>query len=103
MTYEWENKETGEIREITCRMSEIDDFLKTVPDPDNWERLPQLAGVRTEKLSRTFLDGHITRSHKADLDDAKTAAKLESESFNMKPEERKGITKEINKLRRSKK
>ena len=103
MIYIWKHQETGEIREITCRISEIDDFLETVPDPEDWNRIPQLPNVRTDKLSVSFPDGHVPRSRKADLNDVKEATKLEIESYNKRPEDRAGLNKEIKKLKEQKK
>lgn len=103
MVYEWWNEETDEVRVVECRISEIDDFLKTVIDPEAWKRVPQEIGIRTDKLSASYLDGVVPRSKKADLQDVKEATKLEIESYNKRPEDRAGLNKEIRKLKEPKK
>jgi len=101
--YEWEHIPTSRRIEVESSIKDIDKFLETVDDPDNWRRVPQMPNVRTDKLSTSYPDGHVPRSRKKDINDAKEAVKLEIDSYNMKPEKRGGIKKEIKKLREIKK
>ena len=101
--YHWKNKETEEYQTVVCSIADIDKFLETVPDPDNWFRVMQLPQVRTEKLSASFLDGHVPASKKKDFDDLKQAAKIEADSYNLKPEDRKEHKKAIKQLKEVKK
>lgn len=93
---------TEEIVQVVSSVSEIDQYLETVEDPENWHRVPQLMSVRTEKLSKTWPEGHIPTSRKNDLADVKQAEKLKLESYKMKPTERAEIKKEIKKIKKLK-
>lgn len=102
-TYVWRNKKTEEHVEVRCSMSDIDKYLESVDDPSVWERVPQMPNVRTEKLSTSFLDGVVPEDRKSHFRDIKEAAKLESQSYNLPPDKRAGINKEIKKLKETKK
>lgn len=102
MKYIWKNKETDECVEVQCRLADIDKFLEEVDDPENWTRVPQLPNVRTEKLSKTWPEGYVPASRKADLSDVKQAEKMKIESYGMKPTERTEIKKEIKKIKKLK-
>ena len=39
--YIWHNKQTKEDKTYECSLHEIESFLDTVPDPDNWYRVIQ--------------------------------------------------------------
>ena len=43
--YIWHNKQTKEDKTYECSLREIESFLDTVPDPDNWYRVIQLVGL----------------------------------------------------------
>ena len=98
-TYVWHCRDTDEYIEVSCKISEIDDFLDTVDNPEAWHRVPQMPNVRTEKLSQSWPDGMVPQSRKAELSDVKQAEKLKIESYGMKPENRGEIKKEIKKLK----
>jgi len=43
--YRWINKVSGEVRDnVYAEIVNIDAFLETVPDPENWEREIHLVG-----------------------------------------------------------
>lgn len=100
--YVWKNTKTEEVVQVISSVSEIDQYLETVDDPDNWHRITQLPNIRTARTSQTWPDGFIPTSRKNDLNDVKTAEKLKIESFGMKPTERTEINKEIKKLKKLK-
>ena len=104
-TYIWHNKVTDEYVEVTCSIANIDKFLEDYPENehDDWRRVPQLPNVRTDKLSTSYIDGHVPLSKQEDIKDAKEAVKLEMESYNLEPKKRAGINREIKKLRSIKK
>ena len=43
--YIWHNKQTKEDKTYECSLHEIESFLDTVPDPDNWYRVIQSTGL----------------------------------------------------------
>ena len=101
-TYVWKNRKTEEYVEVSCAIKDIDKYLEEVDDPENWHRVPQMPNVRTDKLSASWPDGMVPTSRKNDLSDVKQAEQLKIESYGMKPDDRKGINKEIKKLKKIK-
>jgi len=101
--YYWQNHKTEECQTVVCSIADIDKFLETVPDPENWQRIMQMPNIRTDKLSVSFLDGHVPASKKRDFDDLKQAAKIEQDSYNLKPEDRGEHKKAIKQLKEVKK
>lgn len=49
MKYIWINKKTKEVKQVECSIKEIDNFLKTVSDPNNWRRVLQPSLVSGNK------------------------------------------------------
>ena len=77
MRYFWENSKTGEIAEVNCSIDDIELFRETRTSPAEWTRIIQTVGIRTQKLSASYLDGYIDQSRAKPLNDLKQAANIE--------------------------
>jgi len=91
VTYCWKNRVTDKEIVVECELSQIEEFLDYVPDPENWFRLMQLPNV----TRASFVDG-TKRSGFAEM---REALKLERESYKLKPSERTEIKREIRKVK----
>lgn len=103
MRYHWHNETTGEDIEVNCSIADIDKFLDTVESPDQWMRVIHPVGIRTAKLSSTYLDGYIEQSRAKPLNDLKQAANIEVDMMNQKPDNRAEHKAAIKQLRSDKK
>jgi len=94
-TYMWMNSETEEVKEWTSKISERNDFLKTVDDPDNWSRVPD-AMVTSTRNSETYI-GHTPTARKDQMrlysEQLKATAKMQSQDHDKRGDMKKEIQK----------
>ncbi len=94
--YIWKNRETGEIREDIRAIADMDKFLDTVDDSDNWHRVLEAPAV----LKRLIPSGFGIRERDYSWQAAKEVAALEDSTLDLPTNDpkRKDIKKEINKI-----
>jgi len=56
--YIWEHSQTKERKEVFALIKDIDEFLNTVEDPENWRRLMFAPRI----MEKTYLDGQRAKS-----------------------------------------
>ena len=92
-TYYWRNSETEEEVEYVTSMATIDSFLDGRSDGDLWSRIPQLSAV----TRASFVEGTQRKGFK----DIKEARALEKASYDMPPDKRQEIKKEIKTIQKA--
>lgn len=99
--YSWQNKETGEIRDVFNSISNYDKLPDSI-DPDdshNWIKLIDKPAV----LKRLLPSGFGIREKDGNWQAGKEIAKLEDSTLDMpvSSKERQGIKKEVRKIKES--
>lgn len=99
--YYWENKKTGEVVEVECGISDIDNFRDSLPasERDDWFRPMQAPAI----FKRLIPSGFGIRQADGDWQTGKAIAKLDDSTLDMDPRspERAEIKDEVRKMKRS--
>jgi hypothetical protein len=92
--YKFRNKETGEEMDELMSHSSLEGFVKDHPELERVFEFPHINTIN----SATYIEGHIPNSRKQAFDIEKKIAGMKAEEYNIKPEDRGEVQKEIKEL-----